>query len=588
MRHLLAAALLASATLIHPAAATPADDLQRVIDDHWAWFLKSNPVYATTLGERRYDDQLGDLSLKEADRQAAAAQAFVRRLDAIPDAGLSPDQRTNKAILRRILSEQVEANGFGERMILFSSYSSWFQNFAGLADMLPLRTAADYRSYLTRLSLIPKANAQALAITQRAVKEGYVQPCATLDASFGKSITGVIANRAEESRFYAPFLKPRPADVTDADWRAMQARAKALVTDVLNPEYRRIDAFYRGTYLPHCRKTVGASALPDGKRYYAFQVRQQTTTDLTPDQIHTIGLAEVKRIRAEMVAVATKAGFASREAMIAALRTDPKYYATTPVQLVSAAALQAKQIDGRLPGYFGRLPRLPYGIRTIPAETAEGTTTAYYMPGSPASGIAGTYYVNVSKLNQRPLWELPALTAHESVPGHHLQIALQQEMDLPEFRKHAAQFTAFVEGWGLYAEHLGIELGLYDTPEKDMGRLSYEMWRACRLVVDTGLHSKGWTKERAVAFMKDNSALTDANIDAEVNRYISWPGQALGYKLGELRIRALRTKAEGALGARFDLRRFHDAVLGQGAVPLDVLEAQVDTWIAAEKARPAA
>ena len=238
-----------------------------------------------------------------------------------------------------------------------------------------------------------------------------------------------------------------------------------------------------------------------------------------------------------------------------------------------------------MPGLFGRLPRLPYGIRPIPAEIAEGTTTAYYSPGSPESGLSGTYYVNTSKLNQRPLWEVPALTVHEAVPGHHHQIALQQELDLPQFRKHAASFTAFVESWALYSERLGIEMGLYDTPEKDMGRLSYEMWRASRLVVDTGLHSQGWTKSQAVAFMRDNTALTEANIDAEVNRYISWPGQALAYKVGELKIRELRARAERELGARFDLRRFHDAVLGQGAVPLDVLERQVAEWIAAERAR---
>jgi uncharacterized protein (DUF885 family) len=252
---------------------------------------------------------------------------------------------------------------------------------------------------------------------------------------------------------------------------------------------------------------------------------------------------------------------------------------------MAAAAYQAKMIDGKMPTLFGKLPRLPYGVRAIPAETAEGTTTAYYMPGSPAAGISGTYYVNTSKLDQRPLFELPALTAHEAVPGHHNQIALQQEMPLPEFRKHAAFFTAFTEGWGLYSEYLGIGLGLYDTPEKDMGRLSYEMWRACRLVVDTGIHAKGWDKARAVAFMKDNSALTDANINAEVNRYISWPGQALGYKLGELRIKALRKKAEDALGAKFDLRAFHDALLAQGSVPLDQLEKQVDVWIASERAK---
>ena len=267
------------------------------------------------------------------------------------------------------------------------------------------------------------------------------------------------------------------------------------------------------------------------------------------------------------------------------LRTNPKYYVDTPDALLAAAALEAKRHDGLMPQYFGRLPRLPYGVRAIPAETAEGTTTAYYSGGSPESGIAGTYYVNTSKLDQRPLYELPALTAHEAVPGHHNQIALNQELELPAFRRNGANFTAFVEGWGLYAERLGIEMGIYDTPAKDMGRLSYEMWRACRLVVDTGIHAKGWSKERAIAYMKDNTALSDANIDAEVNRYISWPGQALAYKLGELKIRELRALAEKSLGPRFDLRAFHDAVLGRGAVPLDVLDTQIKEWIAAEKAQ---
>ena len=283
--------------------------------------------------------------------------------------------------------------------------------------------------------------------------------------------------------------------------------------------------------------------------------------------------------------VATKAGYPTRQAMIAEMRTNPKYFAKTPSEIMAAAALQAKTNDGKMPTLFGRLPRLPYGVKPIPAETAEGNTTAYYYPGSPDAGIAGTYFVNTTHLDQRPLWELPALTAHEAVPGHHNQIALQQELEMQPWRRYTTFFTAFVEGWGLYSEHLGIEMGLYDTPEKNMGRLSYEMWRACRLVVDTGIHAQGWTKEQAVAFMKENTALTDANIDAEVNRYISNPGQALAYKLGELKLRELRAKAEQELGPKFDVRRFHDAVLGQGPVPLDALEAQIDSWIAAEKAK---
>jgi uncharacterized protein (DUF885 family) len=373
--------------------------------------------------------------------------------------------------------------------------------------------------------------------------------------------------------------------VNDIQWADLQARARTLITTQVNPAYQNWATVYHNDVAPRCRKGIAVSGMPQGKEYYAFLVRQQTTTNLTPDQIHQLGLGEVARIGAEMDKVAHDAGYSSRQAMIARMRTDPKYFAKTSSEIMAAAALQAKTNDGKMPTLFGRLPRLPYGVKPIPLAEAEGNTTAYYVRGSPDAGIAGTYFVNTTHLDQRPLWELPALTSHEAVPGHHMQIATQQELEMPAWRKYNAFFTAYVEGWGLYSERLGIEMGIYDTPEKNMGRLSYEMWRACRLVVDTGIHSKGWSKEQAVAFMKENTALTDANIDAEVNRYISNPGQALAYKLGELKIRELRARAEKELGPKFDLRRFHDAVLGQGSVPLDALEAQIDSWIAAEKAR---
>lgn len=575
---------LAVALLISTAHAAPADDLQTIIADHWKWWLSINPVQATALGVHDYDDKLGDLSLAEQDREAKAAQAFLDRLSAIPDQALSVADRTNKGVLVRMLSDQVEGNRYGERMILFTTYYGWHQGFAGMADNLPFRTRADYESYLKRLAHYPKLNGDAIAISRQAVAKGYVQPCDAL-AGFEDTITGAVQGKPEDTRFFGPFKRQRPVDMSDAEWIAMHARAVAIIRDVVAPEYAKFAHFYLTEYEPKCRKTVGASAMPQGTAWYAFQARSHTTTNLSPDQIHEIGLSEVARIRTEMTKVATEAGYPSREAFIAKLRTDPTHYAKTPEELLAAASRVAKQIDGKMPQYFARLPRLPYGVREIPKETAETTTTAYYNSGSPESGIAGNYYVNTSKLPQRPLWELPALTAHEAVPGHHNQIALQQELELPEFRKNAAGFTAFVEGWGLYSEYLGIEMGLYDTPEKNMGRLSYEMWRACRLVVDTGMHAKGWTKAQAIAFMRENSALSDANIEAEVNRYISWPGQALGYKLGELRIRELRARAEAALGSKFDLRRFHDAVLGQGPVPLDVLERQMDDWILSEKAR---
>ncbi len=585
---LASSALSPAAAQVPATAQNPSPDqdqaiLTDVIDQYWAYTLEHNPVLASSIGDDRYAGQVGDYSLAEADREAAQAKLFVARLDMVHPDALSDEGKANLAILKRMLSEQIEANGYGQRVVNFTSYSSWHQNFASMASNSPFANAADYRSYIDRLAQFPKINAQSIALADQAISGGYTQPCVTLTGYEG-TITGLIAEDARDSRFYEPFTRPRPSTISEADYAKLSREAAEVIRSKVFPALREERDWYVADYAPACAKDPGVSSQPGGADYYAFRIREMTTTMMTADEIHTLGLSEVKRIRAEMEKVAKDAGYDSREAFIAHLRTDPQYYATTPEELMEKSARQAKTIDGKLPGLFGRLPRLPYGLKEIPAETAEGTTTAYYNPGSPEIGVSGTYYVNTSKLDQRPYWEIPALTSHEAVPGHHLQIALQQELDIPEFRKQLASFTAFVEGWGLYSERLGIEMGLYDTPAKDMGRLSYEMWRASRLVVDTGIHSKGWSKEKAVRFMTDNTALSAANIDAEVNRYISWPGQALAYKIGELKIRELRARAEKKLGDRFDLRAFHDVVLGQGAVPLDLLEQRVDVWIAEQKA----
>lgn len=578
---ILAAALLGTAV---PAAATPADDFRALRDEHYAFLLRENPTDATALGVRDYDERIRDLSPAARDRRVAAQRAFLARLDAIPAAELAPAERVDHAVLRRVLGDDIEANAFPQRDMLFTTYYGWHQGFAGMANDLPFRTRRDYESYLVRIAQYPRLNDQALATTATAVRGGYVLPCSVL-AGYERTIAGVIQADPARSRFYAPFAAPRPSVIPEADWAALQARARTIITTILNPAYQKHLDFYLRDYLPHCARADGISAQPGGAAYYAWLVRSFTTTDLTPRQIHDIGLREVERIRGEMDAVAREAGFATRQAYIEHLRTDPRYYPTSADQLLREAARVNKEVDYWLPRLFGTLPRLTFTIRPIPAETAEGTTTAYYGPGQPASGIAGTYYVNTSRLNQRPLWEVPALSLHESVPGHHLQIALQQEMEIAPFRRNFTSFTAFTEGWGLYAESLGRDMGLYDTSERRMGELSYQMWRACRLVVDTGIHAMGWDKARAVQFMRENTALTEANIDAEVNRYISWPGQALGYMIGRLKVLELRRRAEQALGERFDIRRFHDAVLRNGSVPLDVLEAQIDEWIATERAR---
>jgi uncharacterized protein (DUF885 family) len=583
MRHsLLAAVSLALAT---PAFATPADDFHHLMDEHYQWLLRNSPVEATALGVRDYDDRIRDLSPEARDRRVQEARAFLTRLNAIPAAQLSPTDRVNQAIMRRNLSEMVEENGFGQRDMLFTTYYGWHQGFAGMAENLPFRTRHDFESYLTRIAQYPRLNDQALAPTATAVRGGYVLPCSVLDG-YDRTISGVIQSDPTRSRFYEPFTRPKPASIGDADWTSLQARAREIITTVINPAYQKHLDFYLHDYLPHCARVDSVSAQPNGAAWYALQVRENTTTDLTPQQIHDIGLREVARIRGEMDRLAHDAGYPSREDFIEHLRTDPSYYPTSAEQLLSASALFNKQVDAWLPRLFGRLPRLTFTIREIPAETAEGTTTAYYGSGSPEAGISGTYYVNVSHLDQRPLWEIPALSLHESVPGHHLQIALQQEMDIAPFRRNFTSFTAFTEGWALYAESLGEEMGVYNTPERRMGELSYQMWRACRLVVDTGIHAFGWDKARAIQYMRDNTALTDRNIESEVNRYISWPGQALGYMIGRLKIIELRHRAEQALGGRFDERRFHDAVLANGSVPLDVLEAQINEWIATEQARP--
>ncbi|WP_395628565.1 DUF885 domain-containing protein [Sphingorhabdus sp.] len=578
---LLAGSILALAV---PAHADANGDLVTLVNDVWAASLKEQPVYASALGVNDYASELGDYTLAAQDRRAADAAKFLARLNAIPSDSLNAASKVEAGILRRALNSTIEGNSFGQRAINFTTYSSWHQQLAGMAQNLPFRTKADFESYNARLAQYARVNDENIAVANVAIKGKYTQPCVTLKG-FEGTISGLITTDVNKSRFFEPYAKKRPAGVSEADFASLAKAAEATIRTVIHPALNKQLAWYTASYKPACATAPGVSAQPGGAKYYAFRVREETTTSLTAEQIHQIGLNEVARIRAEMVEVASQAGYPSREAFIQHLRTDPQYYAKTPEELMEKVARVTKIIDGKMPSLFGRLPRLPYGIKEIPAETAEGTTTAYYNPGSPEIGISGTYFVNTSKLNQRPFWEIPALSVHEGVPGHHHQIALQQELPLSDFRKYGAFFTAFTEGWGLYSERLGIEMGLYDTPAKDMGRLSYEMWRACRLVVDTGIHAKGWSKQQAIDFMTDNSALSAANIEAEVNRYISWPGQALAYKLGELKIRELRTMATKELGPKFNLAAFHDAVLGQGSVPLDVLEQQIKDWVAAEKAK---
>ena len=578
---LIALSLILAPTVAHADSGT---DLNKLVEDYWAAVLKESPVMASSLGDDSQPGAVADYSLAAQDRFAKASAEYFARLNAIPESELNADAKIEYGILKRTLAGTIEANSFGQRAINFSTYSGWHQNFAGMADNSPFRNKADYESYNARLKRYFEVNEQSIAVANTAIKGKYTLPCEVL-GGYEKGIAGLIKADERESRYFQPYAGKRPDAVSEEDWNGLAAQAIATINAIINPALQKHLDWYAKTYKPACAKLPGVSAQPGGADYYNFRIAQETTTNLNAEQIHTLGLSEVARIRAEMVTVAETAGYDSLDAFIKHLRTDPQFYAKTPEELMEKVARITKTIDGKMPSLFNRLARLPYGIKEIPAEIAEGTTTAYYSQGSPAIGISGTYYVNTSKLNQRPLWEVPALSVHEAVPGHHHQIALQQELALSDFRKHGVSFTAFVEGWGLYSERLGIEMGLYDTPAKDMGRLSYEMWRAMRLVVDTGIHAKGWSKARAIQYMTDNSAMSPANIEAEVNRYISWPGQALAYKIGELKILELRELATTELGDKFNLAAFHDVVLGQGAVPLDVLDQMVREWVAAQKGK---
>jgi uncharacterized protein (DUF885 family) len=580
MKHVWSPALFA---LLMPLAAR-GETLVALLEDHWTWTLQNAPVFATTIGVRDQDSSLGSQSVASIDMQAREAAEFARRARAIDPASLSADDRLNRDVLLRLLDDQVEGARFPQRLMLFTNRNGWHISFADLPEAMPFFTRADYVSYVARLEDYPRYNREGMETTRAALKAGAVQPCAPMKG-FETSIAAHIVSTPEQSVFWKPFAR-RPAAIAEADWTALQDRARTAIRDQVVPAYAAFQAFYLKEVQPRCRSSLGATALPMGADYYAWRVRSETTTSQTPRQIHDTGLAEVARIRTEMEALLKRSGFAgSRAEYVAKLRNDPAQRAASPDALVEQTAALMKRVDGEMPRFFGTLPRLPYTVKAMQAEVAAGNTTAYYEPGAAQSGRPGIYRVNTTELEQRPLFELPALSLHEAVPGHHHQIALQQELELPMLRRHVAFFTAFVEGWGLYSERLGIEMGLYDTPEKDFGRLSYEMWRACRLVVDTGLHAFGWTREQAIDYMMANTALSRANIEAEVNRYITWPGQALAYKTGELKIRALRSEAEQRLGARFDLRRFHDAILTGGALPLSVLETRIREWISKEETR---
>jgi uncharacterized protein (DUF885 family) len=560
-----------------PNSPNPAS-LRGVMADYDQWERDIDAVTAGDEGDEAALFRLPDPSPAAADARRTALFEFQRRLVALKSVRMGDADRLNRDLLLRAVEDALEDASFDPDRMPFTAYWSFSTFGESLARRTVIRSRLEADAYLSRLTALPAWYDQQIANARRGLVTGFVQPRLVAEVAL-RTARKQAASTVEDSPMMGP-LAHLPASIAPEAQAELRQRATAIVRNQVLPAQKRIATFLETEYLPRARSGLAARDLPDGERYYAAQIHRHTTTRLGPDEIHQIGLDEVRRIRGEMDKVIAETGFkGSFREFVAYLRTDPQFYPKTRDELLQRYQVVAKRIDPELPRLFGRLPRLTYGVKPIPEATEEGQTTAYYEGGSPTRGVAGTFAVNLSHLDQRPLYEIPTLTLHEAVPGHHLQIATAQELaETPNFRRHM-EFTAFVEGWGLYAEQLGGEIGIYQNAYERFGQLSYEMWRACRLVADTGIHWKRWTRDQARACFIENTALAEHNIDTEVDRYISWPGQALAYKIGELRIIGLRRKAEAALGARFDERRFHDAVLTAGALPLDVLEARVTAWI---------
>jgi len=575
------------------AQSAAAQKFRGFLEADWRRWMQEYPEAATWFGYPGQNDRWTDGSPAGIERRTQHLADSLATLKAIHRADLPPSEQLNFDLCLELLETATEGLQYGDEPFPFrgvTPFNLWMpltqmggiqQAAASTLALQPHQTVTDYEIVLARLAALPAAVDQQLALLQEGLKRGYTPPKIAL-----RDLPKQIADLTPADPLASPLLQPFtefPPNFPEADRARLTEKAKSIYSASVAPAFRKLNDYVVTTYLPACRENIAATAPPNGAAAYAFHVRWQTTTNLTPQQIHEIGLAEVKRIRAEMDKVIASTKFqGSFHEFTEFLRTDPRFYYDKPEDLVNGYRIIAKRIDPGLVHLFGKLPRLTYGVCPIPDFKAPSQTTAYYQGGSPQAGRPGCYFVNTYNLHARPKWEMEALSLHEAVPGHHLQISLAQEMEnMPEFRKHVG-YSAFVEGWALYSESLGEDLGLYTDPYSKFGQLSYEMWRAVRLVVDTGMHSMGWTREQAIQFFKDNTGKTDQDITVEVDRYIVWPGQALAYKLGQLKIRELRAEAERRLGAKFNVRAFHDALLEQGAVPLSLLEPHIKSWLAAQ------
>lgn len=558
----------------------PSARLHALFEEAWDYRLQENPLFATSAGVDEYNDQLPSVTVEDQKRRAKQWRSFLDRLETIDRTQLSRSDRINYDVFERELENRIADVEYETYLIPISHEGGFHSSFARLPDRLTLETTDDYEDYLARLRAFPSYADQQMALMEKGIEKGRTLPRVVLQG-VETTIEPHVVDDPSQSQLYEPFVS-FPESVPEAERSRLRKAGRKAIEEHVVPAYERFLTFMKETYRPNARETIGASELPNGEAYYNELVQQYTTLEVTPEEVHEIGREEVKRIRSEMERVIDSVGFdGTFDEFLQHLRTDSRFYASTGEELLREASRIAKRIDGALPSLFHlrTLPRRPYGVEPVPADIAPNYTAGRYVSASIGSKDAGTYWVNTYGLDSRPLYVLPALTLHESVPGHHLQIAHAQEMeDVPSFRRFA-RATAYTEGWALYAERLGLEADIYTNPYSNFGRLTYEMWRACRLVVDTGIHAMGWSRKRARQFLATNTALSLHEVRTETDRYIAIPGQALAYKMGELKIRELREQAEEALGTDFDVRDFHHVVLQNGAVPLPILEREVEKYI---------
>ena len=565
------------------AARSPAAErLYALFDSTWEKELALNPMMATYTGDARYNDRWTDMSAAGIAQRHQHDRDTLAALRAIPRDQLTPAEQLDYDLFAREYEQQLATHPFKPWLYQINQRGG-IQTLSETAEILPFRTVKDYEDWIARLQGVGTLVDQHIAMLDEAAREGRTQPRVIMERLTPQLALQVV-DSPEKSPFYAPFRR-FPDSIGAADRARLDAAGRAAIASSVLPAYKRLQTAFTQRYLPATRSSVGISGTPQGADFYRERIAYHTTLNgLTADEIHAIGLAEVARIRGEMTKIKDQVGFkGTLQDFFVFLRTDPQFYYKTPQELFQAYLAVSKRIDPGLVKLFGKLPRTPYGLRAIPDTSAPNTTTAYYQPPAADGSRAGYYYVNLYRPEVRPKYEMEVLSIHEAVPGHHLQIALALEQaSMPQFRRNAG-YTAYIEGWALYSESLGEELGLYQDPYSKFGQLTYDMWRAVRLVVDTGLHAKGWSRQQAIDFFKDNAAKTEADIVNEIDRYIAWPGQALAYKIGQLRISALRREAETTLGPRFDIRAFHDTLLATGAVPLDVMEPRMRAWIATQQ-----